>query len=140
MIFKIDAIPHRIRDPVCCPQSHRRFPLGLNAGIVRIAELYHLPGFRLHPPPLRAAALLTVRDNPGIGIDLGAVALSIFRSASLMSTIAAIGPGNGDEPLTVRTEAIPAVIVNAAFLFILGDGLATAGDNGKPRQGKTHTQ
>lgn len=116
VIFEIDPIPHRIRDPIHRPQPYRRFPLGLDAGIRRLAVFHRLTRFRPHLPPCRTAALLPIRDDPGIPIDLGAV----------FGAVPAVRARDGDQPLAVETETIPAVVIDATPRPVLGDGL-TAG-------------
>nr|VFK21694.1 MAG: hypothetical protein BECKLPF1236B_GA0070989_12714 [Candidatus Kentron sp. LPFa] len=67
-------------------------------------------------------------------------ALLVRGKASLVGAITAISAGDGNQPLTVRTKAVPPVIVDTTPLAILGDGLATAGNDRQARQGKPHPQ
>ena len=67
-----------------------------------------------------------------MGIALGFSA--VFRA------VCAIRPGHGDEPLTIQTIAVVAVIINPAFEAVLHDGRGATGDGRQTAQGPTHAE
>src|SRR4051812_47672928 len=89
-----------------------------------MAELHDLAGFGAHLEPGRPGPRGTMRDNPVVTVDLGAI----------LGAVGAISPVDRHQPLPVHAEAIIGIIVDAADRAVLRQCPRTTPDRWQARE------